>query len=216
MKGNISQHCVAGQNAIRGKDAEHNWVWHMLIAFHLDKFGSTAGREGCNRSGCSWKTTSHYVAARAPYGKCVCEVTAKGAWLLPHKHITQSLFISAPASLSVLGDGICLKSEGNAHSELELFSVAIKPTEVWWMRDSFNRINCRGTTLRGNDLCVRKPFCWAVQKTGREDKQFQRVDELWPRIRKSWASKTKKTRKWIQRRKYSRKYIKLIPTLTTV
>lgn len=41
MKGNISQHCVAGQNAIRDKDAEHNWVWHMLIAFHLDKFGST-------------------------------------------------------------------------------------------------------------------------------------------------------------------------------
>lgn len=26
MGGNISQHRVAGQNAIRDKDAEHNWV----------------------------------------------------------------------------------------------------------------------------------------------------------------------------------------------
>lgn len=26
MRGNISQHRVAGQNAIRDKDAEHNWV----------------------------------------------------------------------------------------------------------------------------------------------------------------------------------------------
>lgn len=26
IKGNISQHCVAGQNAIRDKDAAHNWV----------------------------------------------------------------------------------------------------------------------------------------------------------------------------------------------
>lgn len=98
---------------------------------------------------------------------CVCEVTAKGAWLLPHKHITQSLFISAPASLSVLGNGICLKSEGNTHYELQLFSVAIKPAEVWWMKDSFNRINCRGTTLRGNDLCVPKAFQLSGAENGK-------------------------------------------------
>lgn len=71
-KENVYWHCVAGQNAIRDKDAEHNWVWHILIAFHLDKFGSTAAWEGWNQSGCSWKTASHYVATSAPYGKCVC------------------------------------------------------------------------------------------------------------------------------------------------
>ena len=73
----------------------------------------------------------------------MCEVTAKGAWLLPHKHVNQTV-ISAPASLSRRGYCICLKFETNTHYELRPFSVAVEQAEVWWMRDGFYGINCRG------------------------------------------------------------------------
>lgn len=43
----MSRHRVAGQNPIRGEDAGHNWVRHVLIAFHLDGFG-LASTAGCN------------------------------------------------------------------------------------------------------------------------------------------------------------------------
>lgn len=41
--------CVARQNAIRHKDAEHKCVWRALIDFHLDKSGCTAGGEHWNQ-----------------------------------------------------------------------------------------------------------------------------------------------------------------------
>lgn len=147
MRGNISQHCVAGQNAIRDEDAEHNWVWHMLIALHLHKFGSTvwSWTRGLksewmllenNKSLCCSATAGCQACVKSPPKELA-------AWLLPRKPMNH-IFISAPASLSGLGNCICLKFKGNTHYELQLFFVVIKPAEIWWMRDGFYRINCRG------------------------------------------------------------------------
>lgn len=87
IKGNIYQHCVAGQNAIRDRAAESNWVWHMLIAFHLDKFGCTV---------CSWTggQESEWILLENKKSLCCCasaccQICVKSpptelqAWLLP-------------------------------------------------------------------------------------------------------------------------------------
>lgn len=119
----------------------------MLIAFHLDKFGSTI-QSWTRGQKSEWMlledNKSLCCSASAGCQTCVKSPPKDlAAWLLPRKHMNQT-FISAPASLSGLGNCICLEFEGIPHYELLLFFVALKPVEVWWMRHGFYRINCRG------------------------------------------------------------------------
>lgn len=100
------KHGVAGQNAIRGEDAAHNWVWHVLMAFHLDKRGSTAGRE---RGQMGSRGAAIGLEAPAEQDNCVSVWVCECAWSLGQKEpdcsLTQTtepvVFIGAAASLSV-------------------------------------------------------------------------------------------------------------------
>lgn len=123
------KHGVAGQNAIRGEDAAHNWVWHVLMAFHLDKRGCTAGPERGQRgsrgaaSGLEAPAEQdNRAAVSKPFGECVSvrgcvKSRPKGAWLLPHTNNGASrIYRCSCISVSAQKYGVSLKPAGSPHT----------------------------------------------------------------------------------------------------
>lgn len=156
-----TKHGVAGQNAIRGEDAEHNWVWHVLMAFHLDKSGRTAGPQGEERGGGGggWKSDwmllhnkSLCSSVAAGWQVCECEVSAKRSLIAPHTETREPVAVYRRSCISVSAQkyGICLKATRRCGDR--------GGKTFGWMEVGFNGIICPGWNPESKIIAVCKSF----------------------------------------------------------
>lgn len=167
---------------------------------------SKAGREGRNQSGCSWKTTSHYVAARAP--------AAKHVW----SHRQRSLIAPSQTREPDCYQCTCISVTAWI---LHLFKI--------WSEHSLwiTAILCRCKTSRG--LMNEGWLLWDKLQGNLESQPEEKIISVWKSFSFERCSKreerTHRTQGWafIQGRKElskqsqdTKRYFKMIPTSLTV